>query len=87
METARAIQAARFADVHTANILVNYDMGLAEVQRFCLVDEAGKNLMQAAMQRMNLSDRAYHRVLKLSRTIADLSGETQIQVPHLTEAL
>ena len=43
--------------------------------------------MQAAMQRMNLSDRAYHRVLKLSRTIADLSGETQIQVPHLTEAL
>ncbi len=87
VETARAIQAARFADVYKANILVNGDMGPAEVQSFCLLDEAGKNLMRAAMQQMNLSARAYHRVLKLSRTIADLSGETQIQVPHLAEAL
>ncbi len=87
VETARAIQAARFADVHKANILVNGDMGPAEVQSFCLLDEAGKNLMRAAMQQMNLSARAYHRVLKLSRTIADLSGVECIQVPHLAEAL
>jgi magnesium chelatase family protein len=87
VETARAIQAARFAQIHKVNILVNGDMGPAEVQQFCQLDEAGKNLMRAAMQQMNLSARAYHRVLKLSRTIADLSGETQIQVPHLAEAL
>ena len=87
VETARAIQAARFADVHKANILVNGDMGPAEVQTFCQLEEAGKSLMRAAMQQMNLSARAYHRVLKLSRTIADLSGAACIQVPHLAEAL
>jgi len=87
VETARAIQAARFADVHKANLLVNGDMGPAEVQNFCQLDEAGKQLMRAAMQQMNLSARAYHRVLKLSRTIADLSGAACIQVPHLAEAL
>jgi len=62
-------------------------MGPAEAQHFCQLDEAGKHLMRAAMQQMNLSARAYHRVLKLSRTIADLSGEERIQVPHLAEAL
>ena len=54
---------------------------------FCVIDEAGRNLMRAAMQQMNLSARAYHRVLKLGRTIADLAGEASIQVHHLAEAL
>ncbi len=62
-------------------------MGPAEVQRFCLLDEAGQHLMRAAMQQMNLSARAYHRVLKLSRTIADLAGEESIRPNHLAEAL
>ena len=52
-----------------------------------VIDEAGRNLMRAAMQQMNLSARAYHRVLKLGRTIADLAGEASIQVHHLAEAL
>lgn len=43
--------------------------------------------MRAAVQQMNLSARAYHRVLKLARTIADLAGTTQIETPHLAEAL
>ena len=51
VETARAIQAARFADVHKANILVNGDMGPAEVQRFCQLDEAGKHLMRVPCSR------------------------------------
>lgn len=54
---------------------------------FCQLDETGKNLMRAAVQQMNLSARAYHRVLKLSRTIADLAGAAQIETPHLAEAL
>jgi magnesium chelatase family protein len=62
-------------------------MGPAEVQEFCTIDEAARNLMRAAMQQMNLSARAYHRILKLGRTIADLAGEPQIQVHHLAEAL
>ena len=51
VETARAIQAARFADIHKANILVNGDMGPAEVQRFCQLDEAGKHLMRVPCSR------------------------------------
>jgi magnesium chelatase family protein len=66
---------------------VNGDMGPAEVQRFCPLDEAGKNLMRAAVKQMDLSARAYHRVLKLGRTIADLAGEEKIGVAHLAEAL
>ena len=62
-------------------------MGPAEVQAFCDIDEAGRNLMRAAMQQMNLSARAYHRILKLGRTIADLAGEPKLQVHHLAEAL
>jgi magnesium chelatase family protein len=87
VEAARKVQEQRFRGWHKPGILVNGDMGPAEVQAFCAIDEASRNLMRAAMQQMNLSARAYHRVLKLGRTIADLAGEEQIQVQHLAEAL
>ena len=87
VEAARVIQEARFTPLKKLNLLVNGDMGPAEVQKFCQLDEAGKNLMRSAVQQMNLSARAYHRVLKLSRTIADLAGEDAIEPQHLAEAL
>ena len=87
VEQARAVQHERFAKLGKPGVLVNGDMGPAEVQAFCQVDEAGTRLLRAAMQQMNLSARAYHRVLKLARTIADLAGEAQVQVNHLAEAL
>jgi len=87
VETARKVQELRFQKWGKPHVLVNGDMGPAEVQAFCEIDEAGRNLMRAAMQQMNLSARAYHRILKLSRTIADLAGEQKIQVHHLAEAL
>ncbi len=87
VELARQIQAARFANWPQTDVLVNGDMGPAEVQQFCAVGEPGKQLLRAAMQQLNLSARAYHRVLKLARTIADLAGEAEIQVTHLAEAL
>jgi len=87
VEAAHQIQHQRFAPLNKPHVLVNGDMGPAEVQQFCQLDDAGKNLMRAAMQQMNLSARAYHRVLKLSRTIADLAGKEQIEVTHLAEAL
>jgi magnesium chelatase family protein len=59
----------------------------AEVRLFCTLDETGLNLMRAAMQQLQLSARAYHRVLKLARTIADLAGVEYIQPAHLAEAL
>lgn len=87
VEAARKVQEDRFHKWGKPHVLVNGDMGPAEVQAFCDIDEAGRNLMRAAMQQMNLSARAYHRILKLGRTIADLAGESKIQVHHLAEAL
>ena len=87
VERARARQQARFAQLDTTNIVVNGDMGPGEVQRFCPLKESGKNLMTAAVRQMDLSARAYHRVLKLARTIADLAGDEEIDTHHLAEAL
>jgi len=51
------------------------------------LQDEGQALMRAAMTQLNLSARAYHRILKLARTIADLTGSEEIQSPHLAEAL
>ena len=62
-------------------------MGPAEVREYCQVDEAGRSLLKAAMQQLAMSARAFHRVLKLARTIADLAGAPDIQTHHLAEAI
>jgi magnesium chelatase family protein len=62
-------------------------MGPAEIRQFCLLDETSTNLVKAAMTQMHLSARAYHRILKLARTIADLVGSEAIQTPHIAEAI
>ena len=62
-------------------------MRVGEVRQFCALQDEGKSLMRAAMSQLNLSARAYHRILKLSRTIADLAGSEDIQSVHLAEAL
>jgi magnesium chelatase family protein len=84
VEKARTRQRARFAG---SNLQCNGDMGPGEVRQFCEVDSAGKNLLRAAMQQMQLSARAYHRILKLARTIADLAESDKIETPHLAEAI
>ncbi len=90
VEKARARQRERFEKnaVNGATPLqANADMGPAEVRQFCELDEAGKQLMRAAMKQMNLSARAYHRILKLARTIADLAESENIETQHLAEAV
>jgi len=62
-------------------------MGPAEVRDFCRLDDAGKSLLRVAMQQLNMSARAYHRILKLARTIADLTGSDEIQTVLLAEAI
>jgi magnesium chelatase family protein len=62
-------------------------VGPAEVRQFCPVDGAGKSLLKAAMQQLGMSARAYHRILKLARTIADLVGSEEIETAHLAEAI
>jgi magnesium chelatase family protein len=62
-------------------------MRVAEIRKFCRLDETCDSLVRAAMSQLNLSARAYHRALKLARTIADLAGSDQIQTAHVAEAL
>ncbi len=85
VEQARARQRQRFAGI--AGVHANADMRPAHIRQFCALDSAGETLMKAAMQQLQLSARAYHRVLKLARTIADLAGSPQIESVHLAEAL
>ena len=84
VEAARIIQRERFTET---SLLVNADMGPAAIRQFCRLDATGTNLLKAAMQQMQLSARAYHRILKLARTIADLAGEENIQTSHVAEAI
>jgi magnesium chelatase family protein len=84
VEAARARQMRRFAGTP---LLSNADMGPAEVREYCQVDEAGRSLLRAAMKQLQMSARAYHRILKLARTIADLASTEEIQTAHLAEAI
>ena len=90
MEAARQIQRERLnRGIHESpnDITCNAGMRPGDIQKYCQLDEAGSSLMRTAMQQMQLSARAYHRVLKLARTIADLAEEDQIAPIHLAEVL
>jgi magnesium chelatase family protein len=65
----------------------NADMRPAEVRQYCTLDDTCRSLMRTAMSQLQLSARAYHRILKLARTIADLAGSENIGPSHLAEAL
>ncbi len=84
VERARLVQEKRFA---SHGFLCNAEMGPAEVWNICPLDVHAKSLLQAATQQLNLSARSFHRILKVSRTIADLDGSEDIGVAHLAEAL
>ena len=89
IQAARNIQRTRFTnpDSRGTDIVCNADMRVAEVRKFCKLGDEGQSLMRSAMTQLNLSARAYHRILKLARTIADLAGSEEIESPHLAEAL
>ncbi len=85
VERARSQQHTRFAD--HKGLLANSDMKAGEIQKFCQLTPEAKQLLELSVRRMQLSARAYHRVLKLSRTIADLAESEVIEVPHVAEAI
>ena len=82
---ARKLQHARFAV--RPKISCNARMGPKDLKQFCALDEQAKGMLQMAMTDMNLSARAYDRVLKVARTIADLAGAENISSEHLSEAI
>ena len=84
VERAREVQRRRFADTP---LTCNAEMGPVEVREFCRLDDAGRSLVRAAMQQLQMSARAFHRILKLARTIADLAGSERIETAHLAEAI
>lgn len=84
VEKAREIQRKRFEE---SAILTNSEMGNVHIKEFCQITVEALELLKMAISQMNLSARGYHRVLKLSRTIADLSGSENILTEHVAEAL
>lgn len=84
VEAARAVQALRYANTGRQT---NAEMGPRDVQKYARLDEKGEQLIRTAVRQLSLSARGYHRVLKLSRTIADLAGTEAIQPQHVAEAL
>ena len=82
---ARERQRARFAG--RAGLHANAHLRAREIREFCRVDAAGDALLRSAIARLGFSARAYHRILKIARTIADLDAAAEIGTPHLAEAI
>lgn len=82
---ARKIQSKRFSSIE--NIHYNAQMGVKQIRSFCVLDADSKTLLKNAMERLNLSARAYDRILKVARTIADLEGAESIKDHHISEAI
>ncbi|HOT89038.1 MAG TPA: magnesium chelatase, partial [Bacteroidales bacterium] len=82
---ARQIQEKRYQDIE--GIYCNAQITSKLLRTFCKIDDVGQNLLKTAMDRLNLSARAYDRILKVSRTIADLDNSKDINNEHLAEAI
>jgi magnesium chelatase family protein len=84
VNNARAVQLKRF---NKRNIHSNAQMGARDIKRHCVLKEDAEKLLENAINRLGLSARAYSRVLKVGRTIADLAGSEEIQASHIAEAI
>jgi len=82
---ARNVQTKRFEKL--TKVHYNAQMNVKHIREFCVLDEASKTMLKNAMERLNLSARAYDRILKVSRTIADLQGDDAINATHISEAI
>ena len=67
--------------------MTNSEMTISQIKKFCQLDKAGENLLKQAIEKFILSARAYHRILKVSRTIADLAGSDEIRTEHIAESI
>jgi magnesium chelatase family protein len=83
--TARKFQTDRFEKSNKVHY--NAQMGVKQIREYCKLSEESMQLLKTAMEKLNLSARAYNRILKVSRTIADLEGENNILAHHISEAI
>ena len=84
VESARTVQKNRFVD---CEIITNAEMSSRQTKQFCAIDQKTVELLKQAVNQLGLSARSYFRILKLARTIADLSAEESIKLEHVAEAL
>ena len=82
---ARELQTLRFEQFE--NVHYNAQMSTKQIREYCQLDDTSLNLLKTAMERLNLSARAYDRILKVSRTIADLEGAERVASHHISEAI
>jgi magnesium chelatase family protein len=82
---ARKIQSLRFESYE--NIHYNAQMGTKQIREYCVLNDVSLQLLKTAMERLNLSARAYDRILKVSRTIADLEDAPNVEAQHIAEAI
>jgi magnesium chelatase family protein len=85
VERARAVQRVRFRGQR--GVYANAHMGARDLRRHCRLHESVESVLRHAVGRLNLSARAYHRVLKIARTIADLAGANELTTAHVSEAI
>jgi magnesium chelatase family protein len=85
VERARERQRRRFKD--TPGLFANSDMRVGQIEQFCVLSPEARQLLELSVRRMQLSARAYHRMLKLARTIADLADADRIEIQHVAEAI
>lgn len=83
---ARKIQEKRFRE-NGVKIFSNSSMGIKDIEKFCILDSKAKNMLNMAMQKFSMSARSYNKILKVSRTIADIENKEVIEISHITEAL
>ena len=83
---ARKIQEKRFRE-NGVKIFSNSSMGIRDIEKFCILDSKAKNMLNMAMQKFSMSARSYNKILKVSRTIADIENKEIIEISHITEAL
>lgn len=83
--TARKKQSLRFQNHH--KIYSNAQMSSKDLETYCKLDDSGKSLLRTAMEKLNLSARAFDRIIKVARTIADLEEKENIETEHLAEAI
>ena len=87
VEKARQIQEKRFQNDSSFKGLVNSEMEIPQIKKYCQIDSRSQNLLRKFVDSGKLSARGYHRVLKIAKTIADLDNSENILYEHLSEAL